>query len=138
MSYWVYARSCLMLCLFAVDAFMRDFYFVLITSICIMSLCTIIAFLDIFSHFFNVIIFVTVEALSYFTFSRKYYRVLFILFFKSFSIIILLIFLKNFVFLNRFTLFNYVTLMMFKFLWNISFCFNNFSIVSFCFFAFTF
>ena len=28
--------------------------------------------------------------------------------------------------------------MMFRFWWNILFCFNNFSIVSFCFFAFTF
>ena len=73
-----------MLYLLAIDAFMRDLYFVFITSIRIMSLYTVIAFLDIFAHFFNAIIFVTIEALSYSTFSRKYYRVLFIFFLQEF------------------------------------------------------
>ena len=146
LSYWTHARSCLMLCLFAIDAFMRDLYFVFITSICIMFLYTMIAFFDIFAHFFNVIIFVTIEALNYFTFSRKYYRVFFIFFLKSFFVMILLISFENsvstinekYVFFSRFTFFDHVILMMFRFLWNISFCFSNFSIVSFCFFAFTF
>ena len=83
LSYWTHTRSCLMFCLFAIDAFMRNLYFVFITSIRIMFLCTMIAFLDIFAHFFNVIIFVTIEALNYSTFSRKYYRVLFIFIFQK-------------------------------------------------------
>ena len=73
-----------MFCLFAINVFMRNLYFVFITSIHIMLFCTIIAFFDIFAHFFNVIIFVTIEALSYSTFSRKYYRVLFIFSFQKF------------------------------------------------------
>ena len=60
--------------------------------------------------------------------------------------IILLIFFENSVSIIKekyflfilFTFFDYVTLVMFRFLWNISFYFNNFSIVFFCFFAFTF
>ena len=60
--------------------------------------------------------------------------------------IILLIFSENsvstireeYVLLILFTFRDHVTLVMFRFLWNISFCFSNFSIVSFCFFAFTF
>ena len=60
--------------------------------------------------------------------------------------IILLIFSENsvsiineeYVLFILFTLFDHVTLVMFRFLWNISFCFSNFSIVFFCFFAFTF
>ena len=82
--YWTHARLYLMLCLFATDAFMRDFYFVFITSIYIVSFYTIIAFLDIFAHFFNVIIFVAIETLSYSTFSRTYYRVLFTFFLQKF------------------------------------------------------
>ena len=84
LSYETHARSCLMFRLFAVDAFMRDLYFVFITSIRIMSFCTMIAFFDIFAHFFNVIIFVAIEAQSYSTFSRKYYRVLFTFFRQKF------------------------------------------------------
>ena len=76
------------------------------------------------AHFFNVIIFVAIEALNYFTFSRKYYRVFFTFFFKNSFVMILLIFFENFVsiinekyvFFNRFTLFDYVILMMFRFL----------------------
>ena len=82
--YWAHARSCLMLCLLAIDTFMRDLYFAFIKSICIMFLCTMIAFFDIFAHFFNVIIFVAIEALNYSTFARNYYRALFIFFFQKF------------------------------------------------------
>ena len=61
-------------------------------------------------------------------------------------VIILLISFENYVFtinekyafFSRFTLLDHVILMMFRFLWNISFCFSNFSIALFCFFAFTF
>ena len=59
---------------------------------------------------------------------------------------ILLIFFENsvfiinekYAFLCRFAFLDHVILIMFRFLWNISFCFSNFLIASFCFFAFTF
>ena len=80
---------------------MRDLYFVFITSIRVMSFYTMIAFLDIFAHFFNVIIFVAIEALNYFTFSRKYYRVLFIFFFQKFFCDDFINFFRKFCFYNQ-------------------------------------
>ena len=99
--YWAYSRSDLMLCLFAIDAFICDFYFVFIASIRLVIFYTIIAFLDIFAHFFNVIIFVAIEALNYSTFSRKYYRVLFIFFLQKFFCDNSINFFREFCFYNQ-------------------------------------
>ena len=52
--YWTHVRLCLMLCFFAIDVFMRDFYFVFTTSIRIMSFCTMIVFLDIWIQMFDI------------------------------------------------------------------------------------
>ena len=82
MSYRAHSCSDLMLCLFEIDAFMCDFYFVFIASICLVLFCTMIAFHEVFARFFDVIIFVTIKALSYSTFSWKYHCIFFILFFS--------------------------------------------------------
>lgn len=70
-------RSNLMLCLFAINAFMCDLYFVFIASICLVFFNTIITFYRISAHFFNMFIFVTIETLNYFTISSKHHRVFF-------------------------------------------------------------
>ena len=83
MSYWAHSRSDLMLCLFAIDAFMCDLYFVFIASICLVTFYTMIAFREIFAHFFDVIIFVAIKALNYYFF-RENISAFFLLFFQEF------------------------------------------------------
>ena len=122
--YRAYLRSDLMLCLFAVDAFVCNVYFVFTTSIRLVSFSTMITFYEVSAHFFNVLIFVTIKALNYFTVSCKYNCVFSDFFSRNFSMMILLTFFENLVltmnkkttFFNRFTYRSYTSLMMFKFL----------------------
>ena len=78
-------RDCLFIFLLndRLDAFMCGFYFVFIASIRLVTFYITIAFYKIFVHFFDVIIFVTIKALNYFTFSWKYHCIFFTFFFQE-------------------------------------------------------
>ena len=72
-----------MLCLFTINVFVNDFYFVFTTSICVVFFCTVITFRDIFAYFANVIIFITIKILSFFEYFYKHHCILFATFYRK-------------------------------------------------------
>ena len=140
--YWAHARLNLMFYLFAIDVFVNNFYFIFITAIRFVFFRTVITFRNIFAFFVNVFIFITIKALNYSTFFYKPYRILsaifFLKIFKNKSVVFFRKFCFNYkgkiCFFQFFYIFKSSYFCDVLILWNISFCFNNFSITFFLFF----